>query len=121
MRVLRREYTALLRYDSDVSRYAYDLMTTQVYRPVSLVEYDRRAYTHPGFNTRITLDNNLRCCDFCFDLFCPRLNCKKTLPSDQTILEVKFDRFLFRRIQEVLAQCDLTGKPQASSEVSGLF
>ncbi|MGE9970964.1 VTC domain-containing protein [Candidatus Pseudoscillospira sp. SGI.172] len=67
--------------------------------------------THPGFNTRITLDNNLRCCNLCFDLFRPQLNCKKTFPSDQTILEVKFDRFLFRRIQEVLVQCNLTWKP----------
>lgn len=49
-RLLQRDYSALLHYDSDTARYAYDLMTTRLYRPVSLVEYDRRAFTHPNFN-----------------------------------------------------------------------
>lgn len=110
-RLLHRDYAALLNYDSDTARYAYDLMTTRLYRPVSLIEYDRRAYTHPNFNTRITLDNNLRYCDFCFDLFAESLNFKSGLPKDETILEVKYDRFLFRQIQEVLARCDLTRRP----------
>ena len=58
-RLLKRDFTALLNYDSDVAGYAYDLMTSRLYRPVSLIEYDRRAYTHENFNTRITLDNHL--------------------------------------------------------------
>ena len=110
-RLLRQDYTALLHYDSDTARYAYDLMTTRLYRPVSLIEYDRRAYTHPDFNTRITLDNNLRCCEFCYDLFRRELNFKSLLPPDQTILEVKYDRFLFRQLQEVLSHCDLSRRP----------
>lgn len=110
-RLLKREYSVLLNYESDTARYAYDLMTTRLYRPVSLIEYDRRAFTHSNFNTRITLDNNLRYCDFCCDLFSHHLNFKSALPTDETILEIKYDRFLFRQIQEVLAQCDLTRKP----------
>lgn len=109
--LLKRNYGVLLRYDSEPARYAYDLMTTRLYRPVSLIEYDRRAFTHPNFNTRITMDNNLRFCDFCYDLFSNQLNFKSALPVDQTILEIKYDRFLFRQIQEVLAQCDLSQKP----------
>ena len=67
--LLKRDFTALLNYDSDVAEYAYDLMTSRLYRPVSLIEYDRRAYTYENFNTRITLDNHLRYCDFCYDLY----------------------------------------------------
>lgn len=111
IRILNRDYSALLNYDSDTARYAYDLMTTRLYRPVSLIEYDRRAFTHPNFNTRVTMDNNLRYCDFCYDLFSHKLNFKSAMPKDETILEIKYDRFLFKQIQEVLSGCDLTRKP----------
>lgn len=67
--ILRRNFQVLLKYDSPIAKYAYQLMTTRLYRPVSLIEYDRRAYTHEHFNTRVTMDNNLRYCDFCYDLF----------------------------------------------------
>lgn len=109
--ILKQNYSVLLHYDTPTARYAYDLMTTRLYRPVSLIEYDRRAYTHPNFNTRVTMDNNLRCCEFCYDLFSHYLNFKALMPKDETILEIKYDRFLFRQIQEVLVQCDLSRKP----------
>ncbi len=109
--LLKGNYEVLLHYESGMLPYVYDLMTSRMYRPVSLVEYDRRAYTHPNFNTRITLDNNLRYCDFCYDLFAKHLNFREGMPKDQTILEIKYDRFLFKQIQEVLGKCDLSGKP----------
>lgn len=99
--LLKGNYRVLLKYKSPMVAYVYDLMTTRLYRPVSLVEYDRRAYTHPDFNTRVTLDNNLRYCDFCYDLFAEHLNFYEGMPKDQTILEIKYDRFLFKQIQEV--------------------
>lgn len=111
VQLLKRNYGVLLHYNSEVAHYAYELMTARLYRPVSLIEYDRRAFTHPNFNTRITMDNNLRYCDFCYDLFSHCLNFKSALSADKTILEIKYDRFLFRQIQDVLAQCDLTRTP----------
>lgn len=111
--LLKCKYEVLLHYDNDTAKYAYDLMSTRLYRPVSLIEYDRRAYTHENFNTRITLDNNLRYCDFCYDLFSHHLNFKEAINKDETILEIKFDRFLFKQIQDILAHCDLTKKPKS--------
>ncbi len=110
-RILNCDYSALLNYDSSTAKYAYDLMATRLYRPVSLIEYDRRAYTHENFNTRITMDNNLRYCDFNYDLFSHKLNFKSAMPKEDTILEIKYDRFLFKQIQEVLVNCDLTRNP----------
>lgn len=109
--MLNGNYKVLLKYNNRIARYAYDLMTTRMYRPVSLIEYDRRAYTHPHFNTRVTMDNNLRYCDFCYDLFSHHLNFKSAMPKDKTILEIKYDRFLFKQIQKVLSHCDLTRNP----------
>ena len=111
LRLINRDYTALLHYDNPTAIYAYELMCSRLYRPVSLIEYDRRAYTHPHFNTRITMDNNLRYCEFCYDLFSEKLNFKSALPKDRTILEIKYDRYLFKQIQDALVQCDLTQSP----------
>lgn len=112
-KIIKGNYTALLNYDNPTAKYCYELMSTRLYRPVSIIEYDRRAFTHPNFNTRITMDNNLRYCDFCYDLFSKHLNFKRAMPADETILEIKYDRFLFKQIQDVLAQCDLTQKPKS--------
>lgn len=116
--IINGNYEVLLKYDTDISEYAYNLMTTNHYRPVSLVEYDRRAYTHKCFNTRITLDNNLRYTDFDYDLFSDNVNFKQALDKDKTILEVKYDRFLFAQIQDILSNCDFLGKPPSKYETS---
>ncbi len=109
--LLNCDFSVLRKYDSPTAIYAFDLMSTRQYRPVSLIEYDRRAYTHRCFNTRVTMDSHLRYCDFCYDLFSHNLNFKSAMEPTDTILEIKYDRFLFRQIQELLSQCDLTRKP----------
>ena len=67
--------------------------------------------THKHFNTRRTLDNNLRYTDFDYDLFSDNVNFKQAREKDKTILEVKYDRFLFAQIQDILSNCDFLGKP----------
>ena len=120
-RLLKRDFTALLNYDSDVAEYAYDFMTSRLYRPVSLIEYDRRAYTHENFNTRITLDNHLRYCDFCYDLYSDKLNFKSAMPKDQTILEIKYDRFYLNRYRMCWHNATEQKSLPANSERQGSF
>ncbi|MCX0356138.1 polyphosphate polymerase domain-containing protein [Clostridium perfringens] len=112
IKLINREYDILLKYKNNpLYEYAFNLMKTKSYRPVSMVEYDRRAFTHEFFNTRVTLDNNLRFTNFNYDLFNENINFKKGLPGDQSILEVKYDRFLFHQLQEILSKCNFVGKP----------
>lgn len=112
IRLINREYSVLLNYkDNPLYEYAFNLMKSKLYRPVSMVEYDRRAFTHEFFNTRVTLDNNLRFTNFNYYLFNKNINFQKGLPGDKSILEVKYDRFLFQQLQEVLSKCNFVGKP----------
>lgn len=112
IRLINREYSVLLNHkDNPLYEYAFNLMKSKLYRPVSMVEYDRRAFTHEFFNTRVTLDNNLRFTNFNYDLFNKNINFQKGLPGDKSILEVKYDRFLFQQLQEVLSKCNFVGKP----------
>lgn len=109
--ILGGNFGVLMKYDSDTARYGYEIGSTMGYRPVSMVEYQRRAYTHPCFNTRITLDNELRYCNFDYDMYSESPNYKAVLPITKTILEVKYERFLFDQIQHVLKKCNLQRCP----------
>ena len=107
MEMIDGNFEVLKKYPGDTSELGYEVCTTMGYRPISMVEYKRRAYTHPFFNTRMTLDNELKYCNFNYNLFDENPNYQQVLPLTETILEVKYDRYLFPQIQDVLAQCNL--------------
>ena len=95
-------YDVILKYPSDITELFHSLIAGKKYRPVTIVQYSRRAYTHRDFNTRVTLDNNLCYCEFNDNLFSEKLNFKHAMPLDKTILEVKYEKILFPAIQNLL-------------------
>ncbi|SFH58491.1 polyphosphate polymerase domain-containing protein [Pisciglobus halotolerans] len=109
--MLQGNFEVLKNYEGITAELGYDICTTMGYRPVSMVEYKRRVYTHPFFSTRITLDSDLKYCNFDYDLFEENPNYKKVMPLTDTILEVKYARYLFPQLQEVLEHCDLKKCP----------
>ncbi len=109
--MIKGNFEVLKKYKDPTAALGYELCTTMGYRPVSMVEYKRRAYTHPFFSTRITLDSELQYCLFHYDLFDENPNYEQVLPITQTILEVKFDKYLFPQIQTVLANLNLEKCP----------
>ena len=85
----------------------YTIMVMGCYRPVVLIEYDRLAFTHPLYNTRITLDMNVRASESNFDLF--SLNPMYTpLMNEGTILEVKYNEKLLKTVSDALKPFNLT-------------
>lgn len=111
--MLSGNFEPLLKYEDPTALLGYEICSTMGYRPISMVEYKRRAYTHPFFDTRITLDSELQYCNFFYDLFSPDpySNYQTVLPLTQTILEVKFDTYLFPQIQSVLNRLRLEKCP----------
>lgn len=106
--MLNGNFEVLKNYDSPTAELGYEICTTSGYRPVSMVEYKRRAYTHPQFSTRITLDSDLRYSDTNLDLFTEEeVNFTNVTDITETILEVKYERFLLPQIQEVLSYVNL--------------
>ncbi len=101
-------YSALMKY-FDQSQDAVLIYTTMVmggYRPVVLVEYDRIAYTYPVYNTRITLDMNLRSSESNLDLFSDR-PVYTALMKEDVVLEVKYNQRLVRFVSDILRQYHL--------------
>lgn len=110
--MLMGNFEVLKNYDDDTARLGYELCKAGGYRPVSMVEYKRRAYTHPQFSTRITMDSDLRYSDKDFNLFSlDAIDYRNVTDITSTILEVKFERFLLPQIREVLANVDLKKCP----------
>lgn len=109
--MIQGNFDVLKKYDDPTAELGYEICTTMGYRPVSMVEYKRRAYTHPSFSTRITLDSELQYCNFDYDLFSENPNYETVLPLTKTILEVKYDTYLFPQIQTILAALNLEKCP----------
>lgn len=90
-------------------------MTNRLLRPKVIVDYVREAYVFPAGNVRITFDKDLRSGITHLDLF--RRAPFAPAPLDgQTILEVKYDAFLPRPVQDLL-QTDTLTRQSASKYV----
>jgi VTC domain. len=91
---------------SETSVNIYKIMEVGGYRPVALIEYDRTAYKHSLYDTRITLDMNIRSSESNFDLFSSKTIYTPT-EYENVILEVKYSGKMLRYISDILVQFDL--------------
>ena len=76
-------------------------------RPVVLIEYDRLAYTLPCNETRITIDKNVRCAEYYYDLFASSPPYRYVL-AEYAVLEVKYNGCLVSPVADLLSHYHLT-------------
>lgn len=69
-------------------------MLTRRLQPVILIEYERRAYTYPAGNVRITCDSNIGSSADVAALWGRPREMVPVLPPGQHILEIKYDELL---------------------------
>ena len=85
----------------------YAAMSWDCYWPAVQIEYDRTAWQYPLYDTRITLDRNVRASESNMDIFASDLICTPVLQG-QAILEVKYNEKMTGFISDVLGQFQLT-------------
>jgi hypothetical protein len=78
-------------------------VTSRGFRPVTIVDYTREAYTYDAGEVRITFDKKLSGSVNSIDLFDPAMALTEALEPTRTILEIKYNEFLPDMIR-VLAQ-----------------
>lgn len=107
LRLINENFEALLNYKEEAALLFYNVMTDGNYRPVSIIEYDRRAFVFEEYNNRVTIDRNVRFCEDVYDIFDPDLN---LIPAecDESILEVKYDGFIYEPVRKILKKYNLT-------------
>lgn len=86
---------------------AYGIMAQGQYRPVVQVAYDRLAYRYPMYDTRITLDMNVRSSESNMDIFSPDV-CYTPVLWESAVLEVKYSGKLMGFLSALFAQFHLT-------------
>lgn len=92
---------------SETGRKAYGIMAQGLYRPVAQIEYDRLAYKYPMYDTRITLDMNVRSSESNMDLFSSDV-CYTPVMRESVVLEVKYSGKLMGFVSAMFAQFHLT-------------
>jgi hypothetical protein len=95
-------YICLTNREDEFAWEMYTLMETNLYRPRCIVEYDRRAWTIPENDIRITLDGGIRATEASFDLFAKDIMYYPVSGIGMTVLEVKFNRFLLSYVRDLL-------------------
>ena len=105
-RLIKCDYTPLLHYSEDFAAECYALMQSELYRPKTIVEYNRLAFIAKENKIRITFDNNIVATETDFDLFSPTLNMNPVFDKFFVVLEVKFNGFLLDYIRDLLSNVD---------------
>lgn len=86
-------------------------MKNGLYRPKTIVDYIREAYTYPIGNVRVTFDSSIRSGLFSTNIFDEKLPTVEVLDPNKLVLEVKYDEFLL----DIIADIIQTGERRAKS------
>ena len=75
---------------------------TNLYKPAVIIDYERRAFTYPVNDVRITLDYNISCSYEFPKFFEKNINSIPLLEKNTAILEVKYNDFLPDFIKNII-------------------
>ena len=106
VRIINGDLLPLLTYSDPFATEIYAFMQIHSYRPVTIVEYRRKAFIAKENKIRITFDNKIVSTESSFDLFNPNLNTNPVLDPYDVVLEVKFNGFLLGYLKELINSTD---------------
>ena len=92
----------------DTASIFYKEMMLGVYRPATLIEYKRIAFTHNLNNTRLTFDYEIKSSEKCTEFFSDKVSSYVPVLDEQEVFEVKYDGKLLKYISKVLQPYNLT-------------
>lgn len=105
-RLIERDYSPLLKYEDPFAAEMYALMQTRVYRPKTIVQYNRKAFIAKENKIRVTFDSRIESTESSFDLFSDKLDMNPVLDPYDVVLEVKFNGFLLSYIRGLINNID---------------
>lgn len=99
------EYKCMQNHSEPFAGECYSIMNTGMYRPKTIVEYQRKAYCVSENKTRITFDYDIKATESSQNLLSPELNMYPVADFYQVILEVKYNGFLLGYVKDLLDNC----------------
>lgn len=104
--ISRGDYSSLLKYKEPFAAECFGMMNARCYRPVTIVEYHRKAFIAKENKIRVTFDNQIVATESCLDVFSPKLNMNPVLDKFDVVLEVKYNGFLLDYIRKLINDVD---------------
>lgn len=101
-RLIRRDYSVLLKYDEPFAKECFALMNMHCYVPKAVVEYRRKAFIAKENKIRITFDHHITATENNFDIFDANLLQNPVMDTGLVVLEVKYNGFLLGYIKDFL-------------------
>lgn len=105
MRMEQGDVSFLLNYDEELATRLYLRMTQGVYRPKTIIDYQRLAYTYPAGDVRITFDTDIRGAGYPYGLF-ENISTNPLSDPEQVLMEVKYTGFLPDEIRAIVEEAD---------------
>jgi len=100
--IIRGDIAFLKNHKEPLLNELYFKMTTTGLRAKTIVDYHREAYVYRPGNVRVTFDHDIRTSLQVIDMFQSSLPSAQILQGQSIVLEVKFDEFLPRIIQDLI-------------------
>lgn len=101
--LIHGDFSVLLHYPETFAGELFFLMSSEGYRPKTIVEYQRRAFMAKENNIRLTFDSDIRATESSFDLFAETLPLQPVFDPAKMIFEVKYDKFMLGYIAEIIS------------------
>lgn len=98
--MMHNDYSSLPDYCNPLSDYIYGIAHSDGLHPVVVVDYVRRAYVFPINRVRVTFDSELEAGKSTIPIWTPAGG--YDVLGEDTILEIKFDKYLPAHINQVL-------------------
>ncbi len=117
--ILYGDARMLLTLNSQVANELYCAIKTQGFRPVTVVEYERRVFVHPISQTRITFDTNVKGSTIGVDIFTDWASFVPTVSPVSAILEIKYDEFLPEFISRIIPHTQVSRQTAICKYVYG--
>ena len=104
--LIEGKYDCLLKYKEPFALECYSYMVSLGYRPVCVVQYNRKAFICKENKIRITFDSNIVATESNFNIFDNDLLMYPVFPKYNVVLEVKYNGFLLSYVQDYIRQVD---------------
>ncbi len=118
------QYDFLLEHSEELAMQLYLKMMQGVYRPKTIVEYERTAFLMDFNDVRVTFDQNIRGTTNPYGIFSSDNSYTKLISDDIGVLEVKYNNFLpspIKRIVEKVDRLEESTSKYSNARMAGLF
>jgi len=101
--IIGGDFSVLLEYPDDFASEMFYIMSSECYRPKTIIEYQRRAFMAKENNIRLTFDTDIRATESSFSLFDENLPMYSVFDPTKTVFEVKYDKFMLGYLSEIIS------------------